>query len=315
MLKKLLLIAVVSLVWAEKPIAIVIHGGAGVITKENMTPELEKAFKQKMTEAIKAGYKKLKAGGSSIEAVEITIRILEDSPLFNAGRGAVFAADGTNQMDASIMDGRDKDAGAIAGVSGIRHPISLARLVKDKSKHVMLSGQGAVEFALSQGLKKTPAKFFFTERRWQQLKKAQGAKKHGTVGCVALDVNGNLAAGTSTGGMTNKQYGRIGDSPVIGAGTYAENGVAAVSCTGHGEYFIRANVAYDVIARMKYLKEDVAQSAGTVIHTSVTGLGGTGGLIALDAKGNFAMPFNTPGMFRASIDISGDLKLAIYLDK
>ncbi len=315
--------------------ALVIHGGAGTILKENMTPELEKQYQDKLTEALNAGYDILAKGGTSLDAVEAAINIMEDSPLFNAGKGAVFANDGTNSMDASIMEGKELKAGAVAGVHTIRNPIDGARAVMEKSQHVMLSGDGADKFAKEQGLKIEDPKYFLEEKRWKQFQKVKAddelkldhssdtsgsildiefgeGKKFGTVGCVALDKYGNLAAGTSTGGMTNKKWGRIGDSPVIGAGTYANNKTCGVSCTGHGEYFIRNVVAYDVSALMEYKGLSVEQAATEVVMKKLKPINAEGGLIAMDAKGNIAMPFNTSGMYRAYRKKDGKPWIGIY---
>lgn len=313
-----------------QPIAIVIHGGAGTILKENMSPELEKQYTDKMNEALRAGYKILQNGGSSISAVEAAIKILEDSPLFNAGKGAVFNNAGENELDASIMDGKTLAAGSVAGVKTIKNPISAAIAVMQKSPHVMLAGKGADEFAKNAGLEIVDNSYFKDEKRYQQwqkhkakedsISKAKGSgylaplgdAKFGTVGCVALDKNGNLAAGTSTGGMSNKKFGRVGDSPIIGAGTYANNKTCAVSATGHGEYFIRLGVARDISALMEYKKYNVKKASEEVIYTKLTELGGTGGVIALDKDGNIAMPFNTAGMYRGYIDVKGNKQLLIY---
>ncbi|MGH8163344.1 MAG: isoaspartyl peptidase/L-asparaginase family protein, partial [Rhodanobacteraceae bacterium] len=285
-------------------IRMVIHGGAGTIERRSMTAANEEAHRAGLEKALQAGYDVLKRNGSSLDAVEAAIRVLEDNPLFNAGKGAVFTHEGTNELDASIMDGKSLNAGAVAGVKHIRNPILLARAVMDKSPHVMLDGDGAEAFAKQMGMQFVDQKYFYTDERWQALqkvKKGEGSasdkEKHGTVGAVALDDAGNLAAGTSTGGITNKEFGRIGDSPIIGAGTYANNKTCAVSCTGDGEYFIREAVAHDVSAMMDYGGMSVQKAAQAAID-KVGKLGGTGGLIALDREGNFAMPFNTSGMYR-----------------
>ena len=263
--------------------AIAIHGGAGTITRKNMTPEKESAYRSKLKEALSTGYVILETGGTSLNAVEATIQIMEDSDLFNAGKGAVFTNAGTNELDASIMDGSNLKAGAVAGVKTVKNPISAARKVMDETWHVMLSGDGADQFAKEQNLEIVDPIYFYTQRRWDSLKKTQ-AKKHGTVGCVALDKHGNLAAGTSTGGLTNKQWGRIGDSPIIGAGTYANNQTCAVSGTGQGEYFIRGNVAYDISAMMEYENVSVGKAARKVIG-KLSDLGAEGGVIAMDSNG------------------------------
>lgn len=296
--------------------AIVIHGGAGTITRVNMTEEKEAVYRAKLSEALKTGYDILVSGGTAMNAVEATIHILEDSPLFNAGKGAVFTSAGTNEMDASIMDGNTLQAGAVAGVKTIKNPISAARKVMEKTWHVMLSGEGADHFAKEQGLTIVSPDYFYTEKRWKSLQKAKekAQEKHGTVGCVALDKMGNLAAGTSTGGMTNKRWGRIGDSPIIGAGTYANNLTCGVSGTGQGEYFIRGNTAYDISALMEYKNLSLKEAAQRVID-KLTKRGGTGGVIAMDAKGNIAMPFNTEGMYRGYILPDGNPQILIYGDE
>ena len=276
--------------------SIAIHGGAGTITRKNMTPEKENAYRSKLKETLNVGYSILNKGGTSLDAVEATIRIMENSELFNAGKGAVFTNAGTNELDASIMDGRNLKAGAVARVKTVKNPISAARKVMEETWHVMLSGDGADKFAKEQGLDIVDPNYFYTQRRWDSLKKIQ-VEKHGTVGCVALDKKGNLAAGTSTGGLTNKRWGRIGDSPIIGAGTYANNQTCAVSGTGQGEYFIRGNVAYDVSAIMEYKGKSVGEAAQNVIR-KLSDKGGNGGIITMDSKGNISMPFNTAGMYR-----------------
>lgn len=321
----------------QAPIAIAIHGGAGTILPGDMTAEEEAAYRAKLTEALQAGYAVLEEGGSSVDAVVAAITVMENSPLFNAGKGAVFTADGKNELDASIMNGATLQAGAVAGVSHIKNPIQLARLVMEESPHVLLARKGAEAFARQHGVELVDADYFFTERRWKQLQQVkeklkaeqQGSGgtalnrvpqktwalerlKLGTVGAVALDKNGNLAAGTSTGGMTNKLWGRVGDSPIIGAGTYAENDVCAISATGHGEYFIRNVVAYDICARVKYLGVPLSQAAAAVINGKLVKKGGSGGVITLDGEGNIFMPFNTPGMYRGYINTDGELQIAIY---
>jgi len=292
----------------EKPAwAIVVHGGAGVMNPANFTDEKEKAYKDKLAEALTAGGKILENNGSAMDAVESAIRILEDSPLFNAGKGAVFNAEGVNELDASFMDGLTLNAGAVANVTKIKNPISAARKVMENSPHVMLIKEGAEQFAAEQNLEIVDTEYFYTDDRWNSLQKAKErekqrlkdeTKKSGTVGCVALDKNGNIAAGTSTGGMTNKKYGRVGDSPIIGAGTYADNNSCGVSATGHGEFFIRNVVAYDIAARIKYKGETAEVAANDVINNKLKEIGGSGGVIVLDKYGNIAMPFNTTGMFR-----------------
>jgi len=312
---------------ADGDVAIVIHGGAGTILKSNMTPEREAAYRGKLTEALETGYQILAGGGSSLDAVEAVIRLMEDSPLFNAGRGAVFTNQGRNEMDASIMDGATLNAGAVASVSGIKNPISAARLVMTESRHVMLVGAGAVAFANDHGLDLADSAYFWTQDRWDRLQKAKAKEdsvsslrlepavgddeKLGTVGCIALDKAGNLAAGTSTGGLTNKRWGRVGDSPIIGAGTYANNKTCGVSGTGVGEYFMRGLVAYDVSAHMEYKGMNLDDAAASVIK-KLTDMGGTGGFIALDTDGNVTMPFNTPGMYRGYIKADGKPHVFLY---
>ncbi|MCG9696820.1 isoaspartyl peptidase/L-asparaginase [Shewanella sp. Isolate11] len=332
-------LSLVGNVWAQnEPFAIAIHGGAGTISKAKLTPEQQKAYREKLKQAVDAGYKVLEKGGDSLSAVTAAIHILEDSPMFNAGLGAVYTYDGSHEMDASIMDGNTMNAGAIAGVKHIKNPIDLARSVMDNSAHVMLSGSGAEEFALTQNFTLVPTTHFDTNSRYQQLLDAKQklkafdeqneAKvdhqaaldyldldyKFGTVGAVALDKQGNLAAGTSTGGMTAKRFGRIGDSPVIGAGTYAENGVCAVSATGHGEYFIRYHVAGDICARVKYQQKSIIQAADEVINQRLITAGGTGGVIAIDQRGNIATPFNTEGMYRATRKSGEQAQVMIWQD-
>lgn len=315
----------------SKPVAsyvLVVHGGAGTILKSSMTPEKEKAYKTALEQALRAGYARLQSGGSSIDAVQAAINVLEDNPLFNAGKGAVFTHEGKNELDASIMDGRTLRAGAVAGVTVVKNPIDAARAVMEHSQHVMLVGKDAEVFAREQNLKIVDPGYFYTRERWNGLQKAIEQEKvkldhsahqqepypdskFGTVGAVALDAFGNLAAGTSTGGMTNKRYGRVGDSPIIGAGTYANNKTVAVSCTGWGEFFIRNVVAYDVSALMDYKNLPVKDAAETVIK-KVGELGGDGGLIALDKDGNIAMPFNTAGMYRGTVTKDGKIEILIY---
>jgi beta-aspartyl-peptidase (threonine type) len=293
-----------------------IHGGAGTILKKNMPPEKEAAYIEKLNEALSAGYKILEVGGTSLDAVNAAINIMEDSPLFNAGKGAVLTEKGEAELDASIMEGKSLMAGSVAGVKHIKNPINLARLVMEKSPHVMMIGDGAEEFAKQNNYELVDNKYFITEERWLQYLKIKEAqdKKHGTVGCVALDKNGNLAAGTSTGGMMMKKFGRVGDAPIIGAGTYANNNTCAVSATGHGEYFIRLGVAKDISSLMEYKNYSLDQAASEVIYTKLTKLGGTGGVIAIDKNGNVAMPFNTEGMLRGYI-INGSAPIVkIYKD-
>ena len=282
-----------------------IHGGAGMILKSNMTPEKETEYIQKLNDALQTGYKILENGGSSLDAVVAVINIMEDSPLFNAGKGAVLTEKGVAELDASIMDGKTLKAGAVAGIKHVKNPITLARLVMDKSPHVMMIGEGAEEFAKENNMEMVENNYFITPERWRQyqkMKEAQDKKqkeeKHGTVGCVALDKNGNLAAGTSTGGMMMKKFGRVGDSPIIGAGTFADNNTCAVSGTGYGEYFIRLGVARDISDLMAYKNLSLSEAANEVIMKKLPQLGGDGGIIAIDKNGNIAMPFNTDGMYR-----------------
>lgn len=318
-MKMLLLVALAatSVAAAERPYGLVIHGGAGVIERASMSPEREAEYRARLTEALHAGYAVLDRGGSALEAVTAAINLMEDSPLFNAGKGAVFNADGLCELDASIMDGRTQAAGAVAAVHHIKNPINLARDVMLKSPHVMMVGDGAEKFAQSLGYELVPNEYFQTDWRRGQLQKAQAREKEangraasapddyftraarwGTVGCVALDRAGNLAAGTSTGGMTNKKFGRVGDAPIIGAGTYANNATCAVSATGWGEFFIRVGVARDIAAQMEYQRTPLREAAAATL-AKVGRLGGDGGVIALDAQGNIAMEFNSPGMYRA----------------
>jgi beta-aspartyl-peptidase (threonine type) len=347
-MKLLLLLAVLltNQALAQTPdpnrITLVIHGGAGTITRQNMTPEREQAYRETLEKALQTGYAVLKRGGTSADAVEATIHVMEDSPLFNAGKGAVFTHEGRNEMDAAFMDGKTGGAGAVAGVTTIRNPISAARAVMEKSEHVLLVGKGAETFAKEKGLTLVDPKYFHTEARWRGLQNAlkeekveldhsaqpagkdssgradeliqTEGKKFGTVGCVALDQFGNLAAGTSTGGMTNKRWNRVGDAPIIGAGTYADNATCAVSATGHGEYFIRSVVAYDIAALMGYKGLSVKQAADEAVMKKLVQRGGEGGVIALDAKGNFAMPFNSEGMYRGYVRADGKPVVAIYKD-
>ncbi len=306
---------------------IVIHGGAGTILKKNMSDSLENAYKAKLKEAITTGHSILKNGGTSLEAVTATINIMEDSPLFNSGKGAVFTHEETNELDASIMDGATLNAGAVAGVKRIKNPINLALAVMNDSPHVLLSGDGAEQFAKEQGFNLVDPSYFYTERRYRSLQRVKkreeenkisfedpfiNKSKFGTVGCVALDKHGNLAAGTSTGGMTNKRWNRIGDSPIIGAGTYANNATCAVSSTGWGEYFIRAMVAHDISAMMEYKRISLKEAAEDVIQNKLPALGGDGGIIAIDKVGNVTMEFNTAGMYRAHMNAEGVLVIKIY---
>jgi len=327
----ILLTGLISAQQKNKTFAIVIHGGAGTILKANMSDELEKNYKDKLAQAMQAGYDTLSKGGTSLDAVVASIKILEDSPLFNAGKGAVFTADGKNEMDASIMDGKNLKAGAVAGIRTIKNPITAALCVMQNSQHVMMVGAGAEKFAKTCNCEVADTSYFFDQKRWDQLQKIKQKEKteldhgsvisrdsinkdykYGTVGVVALDQFGNLASGTSTGGMTNKKYGRIGDSPIIGAGTYANNKTCGVSCTGHGEYFIRSVVAYDVSALMEYKGLTVSQAAEEVVMKKLKTLGGEGGLIAMDAKGNITMPFNSAGMYRGYMKSDGKKEVLIY---
>lgn len=301
-------------------IGIAIHGGAGVISRASMTPEAEAAYRRDLESALDAGYAVLERGGSSLDAVTTAVRILEDSPLFNAGRGAVFNHEGINELDASIMDGANRQAGAVAGVRHVRNPVLLARAVMEDSPHVMLTGAGAEEFALERGIELVPRSYFFTERRWNQLERARRGDRlsaadlgyYGTVGAVARDQQGNLAAATSTGGMTNKKWGRVGDSPVIGAGNYADNRSCAVSATGSGEFFIRSVLAHEIAALIRYRGLDATTAAREAVSQSLAGIGGDGGVIVIDHTGRIAMEFNTEGMFRGARDASGRREVSIY---
>jgi len=305
--------------------AIAIHGGAGTILRSSMTAEKETAYKDGLQRAIFSGETILKKGGTSFDAVEAAIRTLEDNPLFNAGRGSVFTHDGKHEMDASIMNGKDLMAGAVAGVQNIKNPIGLARLVMERSEHVLLAGAGAIEFAKKMKAEFMPDDYFFVQLRHDQLQQAiksdsivmdhtPDEKKFGTVGAVALDIHGNLAAGTSTGGMTNKKHGRVGDTPIIGAGTYANNKTCAVSCTGHGEYFIRSVVAYDISCLIEYKNLSLKEACDIVVKDKLVKLGGEGGLIALDTQGNIELPFNSDGMYRASLKEDEEMYIGIYND-
>lgn len=311
----------------ENKIGLVVHGGAGTMERGRMTPEHERAYRAGIENALRAGWEILQHGGSSLDATEAAVRVFEDDPLFNAGKGSVFNAAGVNEMDAAIMDGKTLRAGAVAELQHVKNPISLARLVMDKSPHVMMAGEGAESFAKEHGIELVDAKYFFTQDRWDALQKVKAAEKagangdkkfylsdqdlHGTVGAVALDRNGNLAAATSTGGKTAKLPGRIGDTPVIGAGTYANNATCAVSGTGDGEFFIMATVGHEVSALMEY-KRKTLQEAGIAAIDKVGKLGGTGGLIAIDKKGNISLPFNTSGMYRGYVDANGKFVTEIY---
>jgi beta-aspartyl-peptidase (threonine type) len=300
---------------------IVIHGGAGTLPRAEMSGDSERKYRAGLTEAIDAGYAVMQDGGTSLDAVTRAVMLLEDNPLFNAGRGSVFTLDGRNEMDASIMEGRTLQAGAVCGLTRIRNPVELARAVMERSEHVMLAGAGAEEFAASQGISFVPQSYFHTPERWRQLERIRagefGLSGHtishvGTVGAVALDTRGHLAAATSTGGMTGKRFQRIGDSPIIGAGTYADDRSCAVSATGHGEVFIRAAVAHDICARMRFGGRSVGEAARQVIFGELAALGGEGGVIAIDAYGEIAMEFNSEGMFRASKKADEETQIAIY---
>ncbi|MEK7725284.1 MAG: isoaspartyl peptidase/L-asparaginase [Acidobacteriota bacterium] len=308
----------------------IIHGGAGVISRKDLTPQKEAEFRKKLEEAVLAGYKVLQSGKTSLDAVETAIRIMEDSPLFNAGKGAVFTADGKNELDASIMEGKGLNAGSVAGLHRVKNPISLARKVMENSPHVMMIGDGAEKFAREQKIELVPAQYFWTKHRWDALQKiikeekAKNKKvsefrnpssqneRYGTVGAVALDKNGDLAAGTSTGGMTYKKYGRVGDAPIIGAGTYANNQTCGVSATGWGEYFIRLSIARDISAIVEYKGVSIQEAVDTVIKQKLQNLGGDGGVVALDKNGNIGISFNSEGMYRAYIDENGKPIVQIY---
>ena len=314
--------------------AIAIHGGAGNLVKMNLTPQEQEAYKLVLDSALTAGDEILRAGGSAIDAVESAIKIMEDCPLFNAGRGSVYTHEGYNEMDAAIMDGSNLECGAVAGVRHIKNPISAARSVMEKSEFILLKSEGAEAFATEQGIEIADSSYFFTQHRWDQLQEAieddkteldhSGKKsaskpdhreeKYGTVGCVALDKNGNLAAGTSTGGLTNKRYGRIGDSPLIGSGTYADNSTCAVSCTGKGEDFIRLNVAHDIASMIRYQNTTLQSACDSVIMGKLKSIKGRGGCIAIDNQGKIAMPFTTSGMFRGCIDAEGKKQILLYAE-
>lgn len=309
---------------------IVVHGGAGTILKEDMTPELEKAYQEGLQQALDASYAVLEKGGTAINAVKAAIVVLEDNVLFNAGRGSVFTKKGLQEMDAAIMDGSDLSAGAVAAVRNVRNPIELATEVMRHSNHVFLSGKGANDFAIKQGIKLEPDEYFFSQFRYDQWKAIRDSdnysldhtnhqleelmrdKKFGTVGAVACDVHGNIAGATSTGGMTNKKYGRIGDSPLIGSGTYANNKTCAISCTGHGEMFIRTVASYDVSCLMEYKGYSLQEAMETVVHDKLMKLQGEGGMIGVDAKGNAAMVFNSAGMYRGLKNSAGRNEVLIY---
>jgi L-asparaginase / beta-aspartyl-peptidase len=306
--------------------ALAIHGGAGTILRTSMTPEREAAYRAAIEEALRSGHSILAEGGSSLDAVVAAVRVMEDSPLFNAGRGAVYTADEKHELDACVMDGAGLRAGAVAAVTRVRNPVELARMVMEQSPHVLLVGEGAEHFARQQGLAMVDNRCFDTPERLEQLRRVKEKEKspatapassdrdrHGTVGAVALDRHGNLAAATSTGGMTNKQFGRVGDSPLVGAGTWADNETCAVSATGHGEYLIRLVIAHEVSSQMRHANKPLAEAASAAIER-LTQLKGTGGIIAIDGRGNIAMPFNTEGMYRGSIDADGTMIVDIYRD-
>src|ERR1700736_1223445 len=311
----------------ENKVGLVVHGGAGTMERGKMTPEREREYRAGIENALRTGWEILQRGGSALDATEAAVRVFEDDPLFNAGKGSVFNAAGVNEMDAAIMDGKTLRAGTVANLQHIKNPISLARLVMEKSPHVMMAGEGAEAFAKEHGVELVDAKYFFTQERWDAFQKAKATEKaggngdkkfflsdrdsHGTVGAVALDRNGNLAAATSTGGKTGKLPGRIGDTPVIGAGTYANNATCAVSGTGDGEFFILATVAHDISALMEYGHKTLEEAGLTVIN-KVGKLGGTGGLIAIDKNGKIALPFNTSGMYRGYVDLNGKFVTEIY---
>lgn len=295
--------------------AIVLHGGAGAMSRDRMTPEMDSAYRAGLTEALNIGKKILSEGGNALDAVEKTVNALENNPLFNAGRGAVFTHDGKNELDAAIMNGSNLAAGSVAGVTDIKNPITAARAVMEKSKHVMLTGAGASQFAKEQGLEIVDPSYFFTDRRFNELQEILKREKNGTVGCCALDKNGNLAAATSTGGMADKRYNRVGDAPIIGAGTYANNATCAVSATGHGEFFIRWTVAHDISALMEYKGLSLKEASELVVNDKLVKAGGSGGVICVDKLGNVSMPFNSNGMFRAFAKANGDTGVAIFKDE
>jgi L-asparaginase / beta-aspartyl-peptidase len=309
---------------------LVIHGGAGTILKEDMTPLLEKAYQEALKDALEAGFAVLEEGGAAVNAVKAALVVMEDNVLFNAGKGSVFTKKGVQEMDAAIMDGTTLNAGAVTGVRHVRNPIALTTEIMMHSNHVFLSGKGAANFAIKQGIKLEPDEYFFSQFRYDQWKQIRDSdnyaldhthqqveewmkdKKFGTVGAVACDKNGQIAAATSTGGMTNKKYGRIGDSPIIGAGTYANNKTCAISCTGHGEFFIRSVAAYDVSALMEYTSATLTEAMHKVVNEKLVALGGEGGMIGVDAHGHYAMVFNSAGMYRAVRSSNGDNEIAIY---
>ncbi len=305
-----------------KTIAIAIHGGAGTLLKKDLSSDLEKAYLSTLNNAIETGYKILQSGGSAVHAVEMAVSHMENSPLFNAGKGSVFNAAGKHEMDAAIMEGKFLKCGAVSGINHIKNPIGLARAIMDKSEHVYLISEGALDFARLNNIEFEDDHYFYDAKRYKQWEELKGSavynldhtpeKKFGTVGAVAIDSEGNLAAATSTGGMTNKALGRVGDSPIIGAGTYANNKTCAVSCTGHGELFIRAVVAYDISCLMEYKGYSLKQACEIVVMDKLVKIGGEGGLVAIDSSGHIEMPFNSEGMYRGSIDLKGERHLAIY---
>lgn len=295
--------------------AIVIHGGAGSVTRDDVSAELDAEYRKALSEALETGKKILAEGGTALDAVEKTIRVMEDNPLFNAGKGAVFTHEGKNELDAAIMDGSNLGAGSVACVTDIKNPISAARKVMTNSPHVMLTGAGASQFAKEQGLEIVPPSYFYTDRRFDELQEILKKEKNGTVGCCALDKSGNLAAGTSTGGMVNKKYNRVGDAPIIGAGTYANNNTCAVSATGHGEYFIRWTVAHDISALMEYKGLSLTDASELVVNDKLVKAGGSGGVISVDKNGNVSMPFNSLGMFRGFATAEGKSGIFIYKDE
>ena len=319
-MKKLFYLSLILILFScqnpEKPMqewAIALHGGAGNMDKAKFSEADIKHYEDALQEALDIGKQALAEGQSSLDVVELVVRQLEDNPLFNAGKGSVFTNDGRNELDAAIMDGSNLNAGAVAGVGDIRNPISAARLVMEKSPHVLLIGKGASLYASQNGIETVDSSYFYTEKRWQLLQRAlQRAGKNGTVGCVALDKNGNLAAATSTGGMNNKRYGRVGDVPIIGAGTYANNNTCAVSATGHGEYYIRYTVAHDISALMEYKGLSLQEAAQTVVNGKLSNEAGNGGVIAVDKKGNITLEMNSSGMFRGWANSSGDEGMAIF---
>ncbi len=307
----LLLLSLNLIMDAQQKFGIVIHGGAGDISPEHFSEELKNQYHQKMNEALQSGYSILEAGGTAIDAVTTAIKILEDSPLFNAGKGSVYNSKGQIEMDASIMEGRELKAGAVAGVRRIKNPIEVARLVMEQTPHVMMIGNNAENLWVSKGYTLIDTSYFYDEKKLEQWKKSQN-KKHGTVGAVALDKNGNLAAGTSTGGMMGKMPGRVGDSPIIGAGTYAHNKTCAISCTGHGEYFIRYAVAHNIHAKMLYQSKSLKDAVKEELFDELLPAGGKGGIIGIDKDGNIVMDFNTTGMYRGFMLSSGEKGVFIF---